>query len=139
MKINILVDNDKCWNLNIVRRLIPYLKKNKIIIDHIWILPNKLGNLNGNKISIWYFKTFGTIVFLKLSIFYMLALIFNFFYKINNFRDLAKKYNIKYKFINSTNDKHLFKNVDTNKKKFSLLITNHILKKKFSISKIIFL
>ena len=69
MKINILVDNDKCWNLNIVKRLIPYLKKKKIIIDYIWILPNKLGNLSDNKISIWYFKTFGTIVFLKLSIF----------------------------------------------------------------------
>ena len=37
MKINILVDDDRCWNLNIVRRLIPYLKKHKIIIDHIWI------------------------------------------------------------------------------------------------------
>ena len=24
MKINILVDNDKCWSLNIVRKLIPY-------------------------------------------------------------------------------------------------------------------
>ena len=130
MKINILVDNDKCWNLNIVKRLIPYLKKNKIIIDHIWILPNKLGNLGNNKISIWYFKTFGTIVFLKLSFFYILTLTFNFIYRINNFRDLAKKYNIKYKFIYSTDDKHLLKNINKNKKKFSLLITNHILKKK---------
>ena len=40
MKINILVDNDKCWNLNIVRKLIPFLKKNNILVDHIWILPN---------------------------------------------------------------------------------------------------
>ncbi len=30
MKINILVDNDKCWNLNIVKRLIPFLKKKKL-------------------------------------------------------------------------------------------------------------
>ena len=99
MKINILIDNDKCWNLNIVKRLIPYLKKNKIIIDYIWVLPNKLSNLTDNKISIWYFKTFGTIVFLKLSIFYMLVRTSNFFYRVNNFRDLGRKYDIKYKFI----------------------------------------
>ena len=130
MKINILVDNDKCWNLNIVRRLIPYLKKNKIIIDHIWVLPNKLSNLKGNKISIWYFKTFGIIVFFKLSIFYMLAIICNFFYRINNFKDLATKHDIKYNYINTTNNKHLLKNINRNNKKCSLLITNHILKKK---------
>ena len=130
MKINILVDNDKCWNLNIVRRLIPYLKKNRIVIDHIWILPNKLGNLGGNKISIWYLKIFGINVFIKLSIFYMLVLVCNFFYRINSFSELAEKYNIKYKFINTTQDKYLLKNINRNKKKYSLLITNHILKKK---------
>ena len=70
MKINILVDNDKCWNLNIIKRLIPYLKKKDIIVDHIWILPNKLSIMKGNKISIWYLKTFGILVFLKLSIFF---------------------------------------------------------------------
>ena len=69
MKINILVDDDKCWNLNIVRRLFPILKKKNIIIDHIWILPNKLANLKKNEISIWYLKTFGIIVFIKLSIY----------------------------------------------------------------------
>ena len=129
MKINILVDNDKCWNLNIVRRLIPYLKNNNIIVDHIWILPNKLSNLKGNKISIWYLKTFGILVFLKLSIFYLLTLSFNFFNKINNFKDLALKHDIKYDYINSTNNKYLIKNINSNKKRISLLITNHILKK----------
>jgi len=130
MKINILVDNDKCWNLNIVRRLIPYLKKNNIQVDHIWILPNKLSNLHGNKISIWYLKTFGIIVFTKLSIFYLLTLVYNFFNKINNFKDLASKHDIKYNYISSTNDKYLLKNININKKKISLLITNHILKRK---------
>ena len=130
MKINILVDNDKCWNLNIVRGLIPYLKKNKITIDHIWILPNKLANLKGNKISIWYLKTFGFLVFLKLSVFYLLTLVFNFFNKINNFKDLALYHDIKYNYIKSTKDKNLLKNININKKKITLLITNHILKKK---------
>jgi|TARA_B110000967_G_C18867109_1_gene553274 hypothetical protein len=130
MKINILVDDDKCWNLNIVRRLIPYLKKNNISVDHIWILPEKLSNLKGSKISIWFFKTFGILVFLKLSTFYLLILVYNFFNKINNFRDLALKHDIKYNYINSPNNKYLIKNIDGDKKRFSLLITNHILKKK---------
>ena len=130
MKINILVDDDKCWNLNTVRRLILYINKKKIKIDHIWILPNKLSNLRGNKISLWYYKTFGFTVFFKLSIFYFLVLTYNFFNKINNFRQLALKNNIKYKYINSTSDKHLLKNINKNNKKISLLITNHILKKK---------
>ena len=130
MKINILVDDDKCWNLNIVRRLIPYLKKHSIIIDHIWILPNKLSNLKGSNISIWYLKTFGIMVFLKLSIFYTLVRLYNFYNRANNFKDLAIKYNIDYNYINSTNDKYLFKNINKHKKKISLLITNHILKKK---------
>jgi folate-dependent phosphoribosylglycinamide formyltransferase PurN len=130
MKINILVDDDKCWNLNIVRRLIPYLGKYNIKVDHIWILPNKLSNLKGNKISIWYFKTFGITVFLKLSIFYILVLIHNFFNRVNNFKDLALKYDIKYNYINSTNNKYLSKTINRDKKRISLLITNHILKKK---------
>ncbi|MBD1157334.1 hypothetical protein IDH10_04145 [Pelagibacterales bacterium SAG-MED20] len=130
MKINILVDNDKCWSLNIVRKLIPYLKKKQIIVDHIWILPNKLSNLKGSKISYWYLKTFGIIVFLKLSIFYMLALFYNFSNRINSFKDLALKYNINYNYINSTNNKYLLKNINKNDKKISLLLTNHILKKK---------
>ena len=130
MKINILVDDDKCWNLNIVRRLIPYLKKNNIRVDHIWILPEKLSNLKGSKISIWFFKTFGILVFLKLSTFYLLILVYNFFNKINNFRDLALKHDIKYNYINSPNNKYLIKNIDGGKKRFSLLIPNHILKKK---------
>ena len=130
MKINILVDNDKCWNLNIVKRLIPYLKKNNISVDHIWILPNKLSAYTGNKISFWYLRTFGVLVFLKLSLFYLLVLINNFSNRINNFKDLATNYDIQYNYINSTNDKNLFKNINKNKKKISLLITNHILKKK---------
>ena len=130
MKINILVDDDKCWSLNIVRKLIPYLKRKKIIIDHIWILPNKLSNLKGHEISHWYLKTFGIIVFLKLSIFYILSILHNFSNRINNFKDLALKNNIKYNFINSTNDKRLLKNINKNDKKISLLLTNHILKKK---------
>ena len=130
MNINILVDDEKCWNLNILKRLIPYLKKKNIIVDHIWILPNKLSVLRGNKISIWYLKTFGIWVFLKLSFFYLLVIINNFFNKINNFKDLAINYNIRYNYINSTNDRNLFENINKDKKKVSLLITNHILKKK---------
>tara|TARA_B110000211_G_C14069601_1_gene549328 strand:+ start:411 stop:1202 length:792 start_codon:yes stop_codon:yes gene_type:complete len=130
MKINILVDDDKCWNLNLLRRLIPYLKKNRINVDCIWVLPNKLCGLQDNKISIWYLKTFGILVFLKLTIFYLLTLVYNSLNKINNFKDLALKHNIKYNYINSINDKYLLKNINNNKKKISLLITNHILKKK---------
>lgn len=130
MKINILVDDEKCWNLNTVRRLILYLDKKKIKIDQIWILPNKLSNLKGNKISLWYYKTFGFIVFLKLSIFYLLVTTYNFFNRINNFKQLALKHNIKYRYINSTSDKHLLRNINKGNKKISLLISNHILKKK---------
>jgi methionyl-tRNA formyltransferase len=84
----------------------------------------------GKKISIWYLKTFGVWVFLKLSLFYILVLINNFFNKINNFKDLAKNYDIKFSYINSTNDKNLLNNINKDKKKISLLITNHILKKR---------
>ena len=59
MKINIIVDNDKCWLLNTVRRLIPELKKKNISISNIWVLPEKLSNLRGLEITIWYIKIFG--------------------------------------------------------------------------------
>ena len=77
MIINIIVDNDKCWLLNTLKKLIPYLKKNKISINHIWILPDKLGDLKGIKIKLWYLKVFGFFIFIKLTIFYFLVLIFN--------------------------------------------------------------
>ena len=130
MKVNILVDNDKCWNLNIVKRLIPYLNSCGIEVDHIWILPKKLSKYSGLKISLWYFKTFGIIVFLKLIIFYFLVLIRNLINGINNFEDLANRYKIKFTFIRSPNQKILFNKIKLNQVKYSIIITDHILKGK---------
>ena len=56
MEINFIVDNDKSWLLNTVRRLIVKLRKNNIKINYIWVLPEKLSNLKGYKITLWYLK-----------------------------------------------------------------------------------
>ena len=130
MKVNILVDNDKCWNLNIVKRLIPYLDSCGIQINHIWIFPKKFSKYSGLKISIWYFQTFGIIVFFKLIIFYFLVLINNIINGINNFEDLAKKHKIKFTFIESPNEKILFDKIKLDKVKYSIIMTDHILKEK---------
>ena len=63
MEINIIVDNDKSWLLNTTRRLISILKKKNFKINHIWVLPEKLSNLRGYKITIWYLRIFGIFVF----------------------------------------------------------------------------
>ena len=115
MKLNIVVDDDKCWNLNTVKRLIVYLNKKGILIDHIWILPNKLSNLKKSKISIWYLKTFGIFTFFKLSLFYLFVIVNNFLINIKSFEALSLRYNLKLKYINGIDDK-IFLN-DLKKKK----------------------
>ncbi len=135
MKINIVVDNDKCWNLNTVRRLIIHLKKKNISIDNIWVLPNKLSNFTDNQISFWYLRIFGFLVFFKLVLFYILVIINNFLIKIKNFNALGLKYNLKIKYLNSINDKIFLDHLKNKEKKIFLLITNHILKKKIFFQK----
>ncbi len=130
MEINIIVDNDKCWLLNTINRLITLLKKRNIKINHIWVLPEKLSNLKGNKISFWYFKTFGFFVFFKLVIFYLIILITNFIRGINSFEELSKNHKIEYSSIESLKDKGLLKALNNNKKKYNFIFTNHILSSK---------
>ena len=117
MEINIIVDNDKCWLLNTVKKVIKLLQKKKIVINSIWILPEKLSNLRGRKIKIWYLNIFGNKVFLKLSLFYLFVLIINFFKGVSSFKNLAKFYNIKYFYIDSLNDKSLYNELKSKKKK----------------------
>ena len=140
MKINIIVDNDNCWNLNTVRRLIIYLKKKNILVTNIWILPNKLSNLTKNQITFWYLKIFGFFIFFKLSVFYVLVTINNFLFNVKNFKALSLKYNLKLRYIETIDDKSFIKNLKKKEKKLFLLITNHILKKKiFSLKRNIFI
>ena len=41
MKYNIIVDNDKCWGLNIVKNTIDYFENKKLKIDKIWVFQVK--------------------------------------------------------------------------------------------------
>ncbi len=130
MEINIIVDNDKSWLLNTIRRLILILKKKNLKINHVWILPEKLSDLRGHKITLWYLRIFGILVFLKLAIFHFVVLFANFLRGINSFKKLAKNHKIKYSYIKSLNDEKLFKDLKNNKKKYNLIFTNHIINSK---------
>jgi hypothetical protein len=130
MEINIIVDNDRCWLLNTIRRSILILKNKNIQINHIWVLPEKLSNMKGHKIPFWYLRIFGIIVFLKLVLFHLLVLLLNFFRGINSFERLAKVHKIKYSYIKSLKDKRLLDDLKNKKKKYNLVFTNHIIHSK---------
>ena len=127
MEINIIVDNDRCWLLNTIRRSILILKKRNIHINHIWVLPEKLSNLKGYQIPLWYLKIFGIIVFFKLVLFHLSVLLINFFRGINSFEKLAEIHKIKYTYIKSLKDKRLLDNLKNRKKKYNFIFTNHII------------
>lgn len=130
MEINFIVDNDKCWLLNTVRRLIVKLRKNNIKINYIWVLPEKLSNLKGYKITLWYLKIFGFFVFLKLVLFHLAILIINFLKGNNSYQQLAENYDIKFVYIKSLKDKKLLTKLKNKKKNYNLVFTNHIINKK---------
>ena len=131
MKLNILVDNDSCWNLNIVRNTIKYFHKKNLKINKIWIFPKKLSNKkNSSNITLWYIKVFGLYVFIKLGFFYLIVTIRNLISGINSFENLSKKYNVKIQFINSPNEKILLKQIKKEKIQISIVITDHIFRKR---------
>lgn len=130
MEINIILDNDKVWLLNTVRRLIVKLKKNNIKINCIWVLPEKLSNLKGYKITLWYFKIFGIVVFLKLVLFHLVVLIINFLKGNNSHKKLAESYDIKFEYIKSLKDKKLITKLNNKRKNYNLIFTNHIINKR---------
>tara|TARA_Y100000590_G_scaffold444204_1_gene574686 strand:- start:566 stop:1369 length:804 start_codon:yes stop_codon:yes gene_type:complete len=130
MRLNVLVDNDNCWNLNIVRNTIEYFHLKNLKIDKIWIFPKKLSKNTNSNISLWYIKTFGLYVFIKLGLFYVLVIIRNLISGINNFRSLSNKYNVDIQFINSPNDQNLIEEIKKKKIQISIAITDHIFKEK---------
>ena len=78
MKYNIIVDNDKCWSLNIVKNTLSYFETKNLKINKIWVLPSKISHKNSSSLSLWYLKTFGTYVFIKLGVFYTLSIFRNY-------------------------------------------------------------
>ena len=130
MKINIIVDNDKCWHLNTIRRLVPFLKERKIFVNKIWVLPEKLSNFKGLSILYWYLNIFGLMNFIKLSAFYILVLIQNIFKKTNSFKDLAKMNDIKCVYLKNINDLTLYDDLKKENKNYNLIFTNHIISQK---------
>ncbi len=130
MIFNIIVDDDKCWGLNIVKNTIDYFNSKNLIIDKIWVLPSKLSHKNNSSTSMWYLKTFGFYTFLKLGVFYSLSLGKNFISGINSFESFRKKYNIEVKYIKTVNDKNLLNYLKKKRKIVTFAITNHIFSKK---------
>lgn len=130
IRINIIVDNDKCWLLNTIRRLIPLLEKNNFRVYTIWVLPNKLSNLKGNDISLWYLRIFGCFNFIKLCLFYLVVIISNLIRNLNSFSKLIKDTNIELYNIMNLEDKRLLKYLKKNPKNYNLIFTNHIIPKK---------
>ena len=130
MKINIIVDNDKCWHLNTIRKLMLFLKKKDIYINHIWVLPEKLLTYRGLQIPLWYFKIFGFYNFIKMFFFYFIVLVKNLLKNINSFSKLAKINGIKCTYIKSINDQLLYESLKTENINYNLILTNHIIDSK---------
>jgi len=140
IEINIFLENDKCWLLNLINKIIPIFYKNKIKIKNIWILPEKLSNLRGIQIPFWYLRIFGFYTTLKLVFFYVVVTILNFYHSSNSFKKISRKYNINIENINSFNDKKIIKYFRKNNKvkSFNLIFTNHLVPKKLLNIKNIF-
>ena len=99
------------------------------------MLPEKLSNLRGLEITIWYIKIFGITTFIKLSFFYLNVLLKNYFKKINTFKELSLVNKINCTYIDSMDDKLFIDNYKKDKKKYYLVFTNHIIKNKFLTKK----
>ena len=130
MKYNIIVDNDKCWGLNIVKNTINYFENKNLKIDKIWVLPSKISHKNDSSSSIWYLKTFGFYVFIKLGIFYLLSIFKNYYSGFYDFKSFSSKYHIDVIYIKSLNDKNLLNYLNKRSKIISFAVTNHIFNKK---------
>ncbi len=130
MKYNIIVDNDKCWSLNIVKNTLSYFETKNLKINKIWVLPSKISHKNSSSLSLWYLKTFGTYVFIKLGVFYTLSIFRNYFSGLYDFKSFSKKYKVDVIYIDSLDNKNLFNYLNKRSKIISFAITNHIFSKK---------
>ncbi len=126
MRFNIIVDDDKCWGLNIVKNTVKFFISRNLKIDKIWVLPNKISNKNKSNVSTWYLKTFGIFVFLKLGIFYTLVILKNIFSGFSNFNCFSKNYGVDVVYLKSLNEKILINYLKKNKKVTTFAITNHL-------------
>lgn len=140
IEINIFLDNDSCWLLNFIKKTIPIFYKNRIKIKNIWILPDKLSNLQGLQIPLWYLRIFGFYITLKLLFFYIAVMILNIYHNSRSFKKISRKYKINVENIESFNDQKIKRYFRREKKieYYNFIFTNHLVPKKLLILKNVF-
>ena len=130
MNVSFFVDNDLCWNLNVLKKTIPILEKNGFNVKCIWLLPKKISNKYGFQVTLWWLTTFGLINFLKLTFFYLLVITKNKINNCNNFNQLKSSTKIKCFHIKNPNEKSVISFIKKNKIKYSFSLSEHIYKEK---------
>ncbi len=130
MNVGFFVDNDLCWNLNVLRKTIPLLEKKGFRVKCVWLLPKKLSNKYGFEVTLWWLNTFGSVNFLKLIFFYLLVVMKNKVNNCNSFQELKSSNKIKFLYIKNPNDKSVIPVLKKNKIKYSFSLSEHIFGKK---------
>jgi folate-dependent phosphoribosylglycinamide formyltransferase PurN len=126
-RIALFTSDDEIWALPTWKKTIPLLLKDHDFVG-IYLFPERLANLKGMKIPLWYLNVFGY----QSSIFLALFGLKRFFYlhlsSISNWKQLAQHYGVQLRHATSPNSEEVVKWTKDNEVDIIFIMVGNILK-----------
>lgn len=133
--VAILCENDRVWGLTTWERTLPILQEEGLAVRGFWLCPSKLANLKPQKVTGWYFRTFGIYTFIKLAAYAaaeetrrLLGVCFN--RRTISFRTLCRQHGLYLRECAGPNDPLFIDWLETNQIDVLVIMVGHILKDK---------
>tara|TARA_B110001452_G_C15212791_1_gene420641 strand:+ start:21 stop:851 length:831 start_codon:yes stop_codon:yes gene_type:complete len=132
--IGIISQDEKLWSLYAWNKSLKKLcSDNNYTVEGFWTCEEKFVNIRPEKVSRWYYDTFGVLNFIKLGLFFILFKSKNFIQSIfDNYRTsffrLCREYNVNYYSTTNPNSKDFIKWVKDEKIDILIIMVGHILK-----------
>ena len=133
--IGIICQNEKLWSLYAWNRALEKLcSNNYYTVQGFWTCEEKFANIKPEKVSKWYYDTYGAWNFIKLGVFFVLFKTRNLFRSIlgnysDSFSKLCKKNKVNYYSTTSPNSIEFVKWVKDEQIDIVIIMVGHILKK----------
>jgi len=133
--IGIISQEEKLWSLYAWNRTLKRLCSDSTYnIKGFWTCEKKFVNIKPEKVSSWYYETFGAWNFIKLGLFFILFKVKFFFSSIienysTSFLRLCKANNVNYYSTTSPNSRAFIEWVKEEKIDILIIMVGHILKK----------
>lgn len=128
-RIAIVTENDGVWGLSAWERTLPLLAEDGHDVAGLWVVPGRLGKMQGMAVPLWYLRVLGVMDFGKLVAFAVVHRLARWRgQRVMTLKAMAEAYGVSYHTADSPNDAALARWVRKQEVEVVLISVGHILK-----------